>query len=1207
MIQNRLAFFFLSFILLIVILLPKAILATASKGVQVIALPNRAEIEQDTGAAKSKDVLIDPDDRIYTKKNKQIELTPAETAWLAEHKNIRLGVDPAWPPFEFFDTTKVYSGIGSSYVHWLNERLNINMQPVPNISWFQVMKMARAGGVDVLPCVVKTRERAKFLLFTKPYLSFPMVIVTRQDTPFINGVLDFENGKVAVVKGYVTQELMEGDYPNRKFFLADDIDQALKAVSREKMDAFVGNLASISYGAQKLGLKNLKIATTTSYRFELAFAIRNDWPELVGILEKALAAMPESEKNKIHNRWINVHFEQKTNWMIIFEMVGGIALLAGIVLVLVIRWNRALSREITERKLITEALRDSRAAARGLLDATRESLFLLDGRGKVIAVNTTAALRFQKMPEEIIGINFFDLLPAEMRENRRVYFNQVMQTGTPVDFEGTRNGMVMQICFYPVKDKSGGMSGVAVFAQDITERKQAEMELKKLSLAVEQSPASVVITDTLGTIEYVNSKFTELTGYGAAEVVGKNPRILNSGKLPREHFKDLWDTILAGNEWHGEFHNKKKNGELFWEHAHISPIRNKEDKLTNFVAVKEDITERKRMREELIRAKQSADEANRAKGDFLANMSHEIRTPMNAVIGMSFLALKTDLTPKQRDYLNRIQSSANSLLGIINDILDFSKIEAGKMDMESVEFNLDEVLDNLANLITLKVQEKEDLEVLFATAADVPRVLIGDPLRLGQVLINLAGNAVKFTESGEIVVSTELVKKDRNQVTLKFSVTDSGIGLTKGQMGKLFQSFSQADTSTTRKYGGTGLGLTISRRLVEMMGGDIRVESEPGQGASFSFCAAFGRSLKKEKKRLALSPDLHGRKVLVVDDNVTSRNILREMLECFTFEVTTAASAEEGLAELENAQADQPFDLVLMDWKMPEIDGFEASRRIKEHPGLDRKPAIVLVTAHGREEIIRKTEKQGLDGFLIKPVTPSMLFDTIMQIFGKAESGELQAVFDSDRESEALKAIRGCHVLLVEDNEINQLVAIELLKGAGLKVSIATNGLEAVNAVKETDYDAVLMDVQMPVMDGYEATRRIRKWESGMRNEGRAPKAQGSKLKENDTDVLSAFSFQPSARAQRIPIIAMTAHAMAGDYEKSLDSGMVDHVTKPIDPEQLFAKLAKWIRRRKNTACRPAAGNRLIGKSHCEGFCRDLGRAVPCTRRRSISDCLAGL
>jgi signal transduction histidine kinase/CheY-like chemotaxis protein len=531
--------------------------------------------------------------------------------------------------------------------------------------------------------------------------------------------------------------------------------------------------------------------------------------------------------------------------------------------------------------------------------------------------------------------------------------------------------------------------------------------------------------------------------------------------------------------------------------------------------------EQRQAAEDVRIARDTAEAATQAKSDFLANMSHEIRTPMNAIIGLSHLALGTSLDRKQRDYLDKIYASGQNLLGIINDILDFSKIEAGKLDMEAVDFNLAEVLDDLANVVNIKAAEK-DLELIIDLDSEVPLGLKGDPLRLNQILVNLANNAIKFTEQGEITISIERLQDSKDDVGLRFAVHDTGIGMTAEQQGRLFQAFSQADTSTTRKFGGTGLGLTISKRLAEMMGGEIGVESEAGKGSTFWFTARFsGGAQLQVRGPQAVPEELRDQRVLVVDDHPNSRLILTRYLESFGLVTGEASSGAEAIDELEHSGL--PYRLVLMDWKMPGMDGIEATRRILGHAAIKQVPDIIMVTAYGRDELLEQAEAAGVKGFLVKPVSPSSLLDAILETTGQAvvhAPGKRGAVVI--RES-----LRGARVLVVDDNEINQQVAEELLSQAGLQVSVADNGRKAVDALlaHPGEFDGVLMDIQMPVMDGYTATSEIRK----------------------DT------------RYRELPIIAMTANAMVGDRDKALAAGMNDHVAKPIDVSELFDVLARWI------------------------------------------------
>ncbi|NUB25041.1 response regulator [Azospirillum brasilense] len=683
---------------------------------------------------------------------------------------------------------------------------------------------------------------------------------------------------------------------------------------------------------------------------------------------------------------------------------------------------------------------------------------------------------------------------------------------------------------------------------------------RRLNLILQSASEGICGVDRDERITFANPAACALTGYSNEEMLGRSLHVLlhytRADGTPAPTIDCPVFEVLRTGEARGGSEDIywRKDGTSFPVEFAASPML-EDGRVEGAVVVFHEIAERKRAEEALRQAKSVAEAANRAKSEFLANMSHEIRTPMNAILGLVHLLQQTDLSTRQRDYAQKIRVSAQSLLGILNDILDFSKVEAGKLELERVEFRLDDLLQNLAVIVSAAAQDK-DIEVLFSVGPEVPLDLVGDPLRLQQVLINLAGNAIKFTEAGEVVVSVRAVEVTEERAVLTFSIRDTGIGIDAEQRERLFQAFSQADSSTTRRYGGTGLGLAICTRLVALMGGAMDVTSEPGRGSDFHFTAvfgnaafgnavfgqtAFGNAGRAEERPSRLRAVPRGLSVLVVDDNLTAREVLGELVVSFGWRASLCASGPEAITELERATAaGQPYDIVLMDWKMPGMDGLETSRRIRDD-GLVKAPVIIVVSAFGRERMGAiagdpGTSDLSLNGALVKPVTASSLLDAVIDAFGRGAEDASAETFRLHPCAPVpagllhpphLRPLFGHRLLLVEDNGISQEVAREILERAGARVTLAGNGREAVARVEEANppFDLVLMDVQMPEMDGFEATRRLRARPAG----------------------------------QGLPIIAMTASALPSDRQRCLDGGMDDHIAKPIDVEQLFSVVTRWL------------------------------------------------
>ena len=818
-------------------------------------------------------------------------------------------------------------------------------------------------------------------------------------------------------------------------------------------------------------------------------------------------------------------------------------------------------------------LRNSESLLRGLIETSTEAIVVTGLEGEIFLANPRAALLLGiSSALDLPGRLLFDFIhPSRLSHLQR---NIEAVIARRVNFQGevllARPGgdLAVDVNVSMATDRADAPYALMYLFREISANRRAESELLKLSRALDKCPVGVVILDNQGVVEFVNARYVALTGYSAEEILAKDADALFAGPDAQEAFREMRDCMLCGEVWRGEFSENRKDGERYWVLASASSIQDEQGKIANYIYMVEDITERRLVSEEVKRAKETAEAANRSKSEFLANMSHEIRTPMNAITGLTHLVLQTELDDVQLGYVNKIQSSAQGLLRVINDILDFSRVEAGKLIIEAVEFDLDQVLENLSVLTSLRAQEK-GLELLFSRAPTVPDRVVGDPSRLLQVLTNLVNNAIKFTEKGEVLIMTELVSATtprganalaEGRAVLKFTVRDTGMGMTHEQLSRLFKPFSQADTSTSRKFGGTGLGLAISRQLVNLMGGEIHVESQPTLGSVFTFTVDVGLHKRPIGEELLQSQVLYdllrGLKVLVVDDNLHARDILEQYLSYYTREVNVAASGLEAIAELERASSEDLYQLLVIDLEMPGLDGARVLRSLRDKERYRALPVILMLPSYNDND----PGVKGLSGngqsyeglanrLLYKPINPSRLYDALVDVLGQRIQPQAQATIvtvepakaaahssapsgmksqpDSHAE-DPLYYLRGARLLLVEDNLVNQEMTRRLLESAGFVVHAASSGKQALAMLDAARYDGVLMDIHMPVMDGLETTRVIR-----------------SQPHYND-----------------VPVIALTANVFDDMRLKCREVGMNDFVGKPVNLNELFSTLKKWIQPR---------------------------------------------
>jgi len=1014
----------------------------------------------------------------------QLQLNQIEKEWIKDHPEIRLIHDPDYAPFEYRDYAGEYRGISSDYIDLVSKKTGLKFQIIHASNWQEALDSIKDRTADMLAFAAVTDDRKKYMLFTSPHYKSENVIITRK---FITKHLDLDDlnrKRVATLKGWATNAFLKKNYPEMELVNLPNVKDILKKVSFGEVYATVLTLGMASYWIEQTGIANLRVAGETKFYLEFSFACRKDWPEFNSILEKCVNSFTQEEKNEINKKWVKTSLTSvlwtRDSLIIIFTVAGILILVAGAILAWIITLKKILNRK---------------------------------------------TLELQK-----------ELTVREKAEKQLLYKNEEIQAAME-ELEAINERLI-----YSQKELEQSEKKYRLLADNVTDNIW-EYDLKQNKLV------------------YSNPAIFKITGYTAEEFVSMSPNDL----VVHDYLKKGYKIIESELKKEGvpgvspersailEAEMNHKDGYRIWAEIKSSFIRNSSGKIISLLGITRDITERKKAEKELInmntilekevlkrtselqetnsillKAMKAAESATQAKSDFLANMSHEIRTPMNGVIAAADLAIEDEMPLKTKHYIDIIRSSGYTLLGIINDILDFSKIEAGKLELDMHPFSLDEMIYNVADLFAEKAAGKK-IELLVDIYPNIPLKFIGDRLRIQQVLTNLISNAIKFTdESGTVILGIFSSENDKNKKSsaLKFYVRDTGIGITPGQKEKLFQPFTQADTSTTRQFGGTGLGLTISKNLIEMMGGTITVESEYAEGTTFFINLKLKKHEAEYREKYIIPKELENLNILIADCSTNSADILTKILNSYNLNVSSTKKSSDVIKILENSKRNSPDipGLLIMEMDSPELNGLETAEKIKTE--LKMTIPVIIISAAKKITDIDKNKRQYINTLITKPVHASTLMDSIMNIFGKTAANSVQEISPYSTPTAMYKeSLKDSTVLVAEDNATNREIAGAILAAAGINVIFAKNGKEAVKLIEENSPDAVLMDIQMPEMDGLEATKIIRL----------------------------------NKKFDSIPIIAMTAHALKGDEERCIEAGMDGYVSKPVNQKKVYQELYRKI------------------------------------------------